>query len=413
MGNPAPPQSVGASQAPGVYVRYIPSGLRVIAPAGTSIAAFLGPTDLDQPPNTPILVSNWQEFEAKFVSPDDTTNPPLLTDSVYGWFTNGGGPCYIVRIPPAQDSLQPALTALEVKPDVTMVAVPGLKDIVGILPQNQAAQQALVVAHCQSMGNRVALLDLPGGTPPQTQTAAPADPANPDAKPTAEVPGAATAADAITLTPTQASFATIYYPWLLAPSVYKGAAARYLPPSGHVAGTWARTDTERGVFKAPANVTVLGILGLEFTLTDQTQAPLNDVGINCVRTFPGQGSLVWGARTRAAQDPSDLDFRYVNIRRYVSFLDDSITQSTRWAVFEPNNAELQAKVAGAVSSFLVDQWRTGALVGATAPEAFYVICDATNNPPVSMAEGNLFCDIGVALTRPAEFVYFRVTQTYS
>ncbi len=195
--------------------------------------------------------------------------------------------------------------------------------------------------------------------------------------------------------------------------MYKNSAARYVPPSGHIAGTWARTDTERGVYKAPANVTVLGILGLEFPLTNQTQAPLNDVGINCVRTFPGQGSLVWGARTRAAQDASDLDFRYVNIRRYVSFLDDSITQSTRWAVFEPNNAELQAKVAGAVSSFLVDQWRTGALVGATAPEAFYVICDATNNPPVSMAEGNLFCDIGVALTRPAEFVYFRVTQTYS
>jgi uncharacterized protein len=396
-----------ASQAPGVYVRYIPSGMRVIAPAGTSIAAFLGTADKDQPANTPIWVSTWQEFEDKFVDLESTGDLPLLTDSVYGWFTNGGGPCYVCRIPATEATLQPALTALEEKPDVTMVAVPGLSDIVGILPENQPTQQTLVVSHCQAIGNRVALLDLPDGTPPQTQDARDE---NGDPVP---VLGAAEVADTISLTPTQATFATVYYPWMLAPSVYKNSTARYIPPSGHVAGTWARTDTERGVYKAPANVTVLGILGLQFTLTDQAQAPLNQVGINCLRTFPGQGSLVWGARTQAAKDPSDLDFRYVNIRRYVCFLDDSITQSTKWAVFEPNNAELQAKVAGAVSSFLVDQWRTGALVGATAPEAFYVICDATNNTPITMAEGNLFCDIGVALTRPAEFVYFRVTQTYS
>ncbi len=404
-----------ASQAPGVYVRYIPSGMRVIAPAGTSIAAFLGTADKDQPPNTPIWVSSWQEYEDKFVDLESTGDLPLLTDAVYGWFTNGGGPCYVCRILATADTLQPALTALEEKPDVTMVAVPGLWDIAGILPQNQPVQQSLVVSHCQSMGNRVALLDLPGGTPPQTTDAAPdgASGGDGDPVPSAPVPGAAQAADTITLSATQATFATVYYPWLLAPSVYKNSTARYVPPSGHVAGTWARTDTERGVYKAPANVTVLGILGLEFTLTDQNQAPLNQVGINCLRTFPGQGSLVWGARTRAAQDSSDLDFRYVNIRRYICFLDDSITLSTKWAVFEPNNAELQAKVAGAVSSFLVDQWRTGALVGATAPEAFYVVCDATNNTPTTMAEGNLFCDIGVALTRPAEFVYFRVTQTYS
>lgn len=401
------------SLAPGVYVRYIPSGMRVIAAAGTSIAAFLGTADKeDQPPNTPIFVTSWPEFEEKFATLDSTSNPPLLTDSVYGWFTNGGGPCYIVRIPPDQDTLQPALTALADKPDVTMVAVPGLSDITGILPVNQPVQQGLVVAHCEAMGNRVALLDLPAGTPPRTQDSTSAasggDPAQGDS-----APGAADVANNIALTSVQATFATIYYPWLLAPSVYKNSPARYLPPSGHVAGTWARTDTERGVYKAPANVTVLGILGLEFSLTNETQAPLNQVGINCVRTFPGQGSLVWGARTRAAKDPSDLDFKYVNVRRYVNFLDDSITQSTRWAVFEPNNAELQAKVSGAVSSFLVDQWRTGALVGATAPEAFTVVCDSTNNTPTTMAEGNLFCDIGVALTRPAEFVYFRVTQTYS
>ena len=186
-----------------------------------------------------------QEFEDKFVDLESTGDLPLLTDSVYGWFTNGGGPCYVCRIPATQDTLQPALTALEENPDVTMVAVPGLSDIVGILPENQPTQQTLVVSHCQAMGNRVALLDLPGGTPPQTQDASDekGDPA--------PVLGAAEVANDITLTATQATFATVYYPWMLAPSVYKNSTARYIPPSGHVAGTWARTDTERGVYTGP------------------------------------------------------------------------------------------------------------------------------------------------------------------
>jgi len=410
---PAPSQAAVPGRAPGVYFRYEPSGMRVIAAAGTSVAAFLGTADRDQPANTPILVNSWPDFKEKFVNPERAADFPLLPDAVYGWFTNGGGPCYICRIPAGEGTLQTALTALEEKPDVTMVAVPGLSNITGILPEQRPAEQTLVVKHCQEMGNRMALLDLPVATPPQAQALPPGGGDGSDgAVPPDPIDGAAEAAGKINLSQEQAAFATVYYPWLLAPSVYE-TTARYVPPSGHVAGTWARTDTERGVFKAPANVVVLGILGLEFALTNQTQAPLNKEGINCLRTFPGQGNLVWGARTRAARDASDLDFRYVNVRRYINFLDDSITQSTRWAVFEPNNAELQAKVTGAVSSFLVDQWRTGALVGATAPEAFYVVCDSTNNTPITMAEGNLFCDIGVALTRPAEFVDFRVTQTYS
>ncbi|NUR57397.1 MAG: phage tail sheath family protein [Catenulispora sp.] len=432
-----------AALAPGVYIQSVASGMRVVSAAGTSVAAFLGTADLDsQPVDTPIQVTNWQDFLTKFVapvtapstppppsgsssgstgsssgsgsasgsasapaattaSPPPSTAPPLLADAVYGWFANGGGPCYIVRIAPAETSLDAALTALEAKTDVTIVAAPGLPDITGIAATNWATEQQKLAAHCRTMGNRVALLDLPAGTPAKGDVAA-------------NVLGAGEVADSIAMATDLAEFAVVYYPWVTARSVYTSLpAARAIPPSGHVAGAWARTDAERGVHKAPANVALQGIQGLQVEVTDALQAPLNDRGVNCLRTFPGQGSLVWGARTLAARDKNELDFKYVNVRRFINFLSDSIKQSTRWAVFEPNNSLLQSKVAGSVASFLTDQWRLGALVGATAAQSFYVICDERNNTSVTMAQGDLVCDIGVAPSRPAEFVHFRITQTYS
>jgi uncharacterized protein len=435
-----------AALAPGVYVQSVPSGVHVVAAAGTSVAAFLGVADLEnQPADTPIPVANWQDFLTKFVAtlnpappaapaattPAATTpaatnpattppaaaptptpapatpapppTPPLLADAVFGWFANGGGPCYVVRIGAAETSLAAALTSLEGQPDVTIVAAPGMSDVTGIQPANWQAEQQRMAGHCQTMGNRVALLDLPLGTPAQGNTAA--------APPTS---GAGDLAAGLNLAGDVASFAVVYYPWLTARSVYTSVTQpRSVPPSGHVAGAWARTDATRGVHKAPANVAIQGIQGLEVMLTDALQAPLNDKAVNCIRTFPGQGTLVWGARTLAARNANEIDFKYVNVRRFISFLTDSVKQSTRWAVFEPNNALLQAKVAGSVSSFLTDQWRLGALVGATPAQAFYVICDSRNNTTVSMAQGDLTCDIGVAPARPAEFVHFRITQTYS
>ncbi|MFD0636134.1 phage tail sheath family protein [Catenulispora yoronensis] len=439
-----------AALAPGVYVQTVASGMRVVSAAGTSVAAFLGTADLEsQPVDTPILVSNWSDYLTKFVAPPasaasstsssspsssstsgtstsgsstsgSTTSgssssssstpastpaappaPPLMADAVYGWFANGGGPCYVVRLAPAETTLDAALTALEARTDVTIVAVPGLSDVTGIAPANWPTEQQKVAAHCKTMGNRVAVLDLPVGTPAQGDVAK-------------SVLGAGDVADALAMSGELATFAVVYYPWVTAASVYTSLTQpRAIPPSGHVAGAWARTDTDRGVYKAPANVALQGIQGLQVTLTDALQAPLNDKGVNCLRTFPGQGTLVWGARTLAARNSNELDFKYVNVRRYINFLSDSIRQSTRWAVFEPNNALLQARVAGSVSSFLTDQWRLGALVGATAAQSFYVICDERNNTAASVAQGNLVCDIGVAPARPAEFVTFRITQTYS
>ncbi|MFF9458693.1 phage tail sheath family protein [Streptomyces flaveolus] len=196
----------------------------------------------------------------------------------------------------------------------------------------------------------------------------------------------------------EAAFTTVYYPWLRVPGI--GGAERVVAPSGHVAGVWARTDAERGVHKAPANQAVRGAIELTVTLTDGEQAPLNKAGVNCLRVFPGQGLLVWGARTLSP----DGEWRYVNVRRLVNFLTDSIRKGTSWARFEANDERLQTSLRGIVTSFLKEQWRRGALLGRTPDEAFYVICDQSNNPPQSVTSGKITLTFGVAPVRPAEFV---------
>ncbi|KJY40702.1 tail protein, partial [Streptomyces sp. NRRL B-1568] len=187
-----------------------------------------------------------------------------------------------------------------------------------------------------------------------------------------------------------AAFTALYYPWVKVPGV--DGVPRTVPPSGHLAGVWARTDAERGVFKAPANQSLRGVLDLPTLLTDDQNGELNDKGVNCLRVFPGRGLLVWGARTRS----SSRDWRYLNVRRLVSFLSDSIRQSSTWAVFEPNDDRLWGTLRHAVSSFLTDQWRQGALLGRTPDEAFFVICDRTNNTSSTIDAGQVICDIGVA-----------------
>ncbi|QLE75475.1 phage tail sheath family protein [Streptomyces rectiverticillatus] len=145
----------------------------------------------------------------------------------------------------------------------------------------------------------------------------------------------------------------MYYPWVKVPGL--DGVARQVPPCGHIVGIWARTDAEHGVHKAPANTPIKEITGLGRDLSDGEQGPLNDAGINGLRTFPGRGSMVWGARTLAA--PGDSDYRYLNVRRLVCFLRDSILQSTTWAAFEPNDEALWATMRQTITAFLTDPWR--------------------------------------------------------
>jgi hypothetical protein len=179
-----------------------------------------------------------------------------------------------------------------------------------------------------------------------------------------------------------------------------------IPPSGHMAGIWARNDDTRGVHKAPANEVVRGAISLELQITKGEHDQLNPSGINCIRAFPGRGVRVWGARTIS----SDPEWRYLNVRRLFNYVEESILEGTQWVVFEPNDPRLWDAVKRNVSAFLRRVWRDGALFGTSAAEAFFVKCDAENNTQDTIDIGQLIIDVGIAPVKPAEFVIFRIAQ---
>ena len=273
---------------------------------------------------------------------------------------------------------------LEVAEDVTMVCCPDLMAAyeAGVLDRDGIkAVQLAIINHCESMGDRIAILDpLPGLSPQEVKVWRESE-TNYDAK-----------------------FAALYYPWIKV----AGPDGRPLavPPCGHIAGIYARNDNERGVHKAPANEVIRGALEAGAQLTKGEQDTLNPIGVNCLRSFTGLGLRIWGARTLS----SDPAWRYVNVRRLFNYVEKSIEQGTQWVVFEPNDPDLWARVKRDVEAFLTGAWRSGMLFGRTAAEAFFVKCDEELNPPDVRDRGQLFIDIGLAPVKPAEFVIFRLSQ---
>jgi len=274
---------------------------------------------------------------------------------------------------------------LEAIDEVTMVSVPdlmsayqnGMIDMEGV----QAVQLAMI-AHCELMGDRVAILDPPPGLNAQQIKEWRVDKAGYDSK-----------------------YAALYWPWVKVMDPATGTN-QFVPPSGHIAGIWGRNDDTRGVHKAPANEVVRGAINLELNITKNEHDLLNPVGINCIRAFPGRGIRVWGARTLS----SDPAWRYLNVRRLFNYLEESILNGTDWVVFEPNDHALWSKIRRTISGFLINEWRKGALFGLTPAEAFYVKCDGETNPAEGIDAGQVVCEIGVAPVKPAEFVIFRLSQ---
>lgn len=207
-------------------------------------------------------------------------------------------------------------------------------------------------------------------------------------------------------------YAALYHPWIQILDPLERAAMGAppkritLPPSGFVTGIYARTDVERGVFKAPANEVVRGLTKFEMNINKGRNDVLNPEGINALRFFPGRGSRVWGARTMT----SDPEWKYVNVRRLFIYLEHSIDKATQWAVFEPNNQRLWSNIEQTIEEFLLVQWLNGALLGAKPEEAYFVRCDRTTMTQNDLDNGRLICLIGVAPTKPAEFVIFRIGQ---
>jgi uncharacterized protein len=203
-------------------------------------------------------------------------------------------------------------------------------------------------------------------------------------------------------------FGALYYPWVQVPNPNNAGRPILVPPSGHMMGVWGRTDEARGVYKAPANEVPRGITGLAYDVNFREQELLNPLGINCIRKFPNRGIRIWGARTLV--EPDKTEWRYISVRRLISYIERSIEVGTQWAVFEPNDQELWTQVRYTVSNFLERIWREGALFGGTPQQAFYVKCDEENNTPETMTLGRLYIDVGVCPVRPAEFVVFRISQ---
>ncbi|KPI30510.1 hypothetical protein OK074_6668 [Actinobacteria bacterium OK074] len=274
---------------------------------------------------------------------------------------------------------------LEAVDEISMVAVPDLMAAYqrgAIDLENVKAVQLGMIAHCELMGDRVAIIDPPPSLNARQIRVWRQETAGYDSK-----------------------YAALYYPWIKSFDPATGQA-RLIPPSGHIAGIWARNDFERGVHKAPANEVVRGAVDLENQITRGEQDLLNPIGVNCIRAFPGRGIRVWGARTLS----SDPAWRYLNVRRYFNYLEESILLGTQWVVFEPNDHNLWARIRRNISAFLVNEWRSGALFGQRAEEAYYVKCDEETNPPESVDVGRVVCEIGIAPVKPAEFVIFRLAQ---
>ncbi|MDL5156574.1 phage tail sheath family protein [Actinomycetospora termitidis] len=512
--------------SPGVYVQEVEPSSRPIEGVGTAVAAFVGFAETG-PVNAPQLVTNWSQYTRLF---GEFVDGMYLAHAVYGFFQNGGGSCYVVRVGssgdpssngrgdgrarsqgrrsssrPAAESSQTVrggfrfgvrtdgdgagevtleftavegedvppgsfgllvkrgnqtvesyerltvargdenvvtvltersglITVEEIAPgvttespepgsvtlgpdapaaptparlepgdfagdvgertgmgglaaieEITMVAAPDLMSAHqrGVIDDDgvRAVQRAMV-DHCEQMGDRVAILDPPPALSAQGVRSWLQDDAGIDSK-----------------------YAALYYPWIQVQDPASGGPT-FIPPSGHLAGIWARNDDTRGVHKAPGNEIIRGATGLQLGVTRGEQDLLNPIGVNCLRGFPGRGLRVWGARTLS----SDPAWRYLNVRRLFNYLEESILAGTQWVVFEPNDEPLWARLRRTIGAFLVTEWRKGALFGTTPDEAFYVKCDHETNPPEVIDAGQVICDIGVAPVKPAEFVVFRLAQ---
>lgn len=389
--------------------------------------------------------------------------PPdfLLYYSVQAFFDNGGGPCYIIPVgrygsgatAPTIDAtaLTTGLDVLKLEDEPTLIVIPEAVNLASGDLYGKLVQHAL--DQCESLQNRFCVFDLYDGTQ------------KPDASPPSPATGTYPELDRGYFGNNSLKYGAAYYPFLrsafnhfigrsgttsfganvhvtydgapqtlaewgtppTSPSttlVYntgiynfvKGALGNYyvvLPPSGAVVGVYAAVDTSRGVWKAPANVSLCDVIEPMVKIDNDLQAGLNvdtntGKSINAIRAFAGKGTLIWGARTLAG---NDNEWRFISVRRFFIMVEASVKKSTYWAVFEPNDANTWVKVRGMIENYLTQKWRDGALAGATPKDAFYVRCGlGTTMSPDDILNGRLIVELGMAVVRPAEFIIVRFSH---
>ncbi len=397
-------------QAPGVFIEEVSFREKAIEGTGTSIAGFIGPTHRGPLKGVPSLLHSLVDFEAIYGdgTPLDFGGPPVpnhMWHAARAFFDEGGHALYVSRVfrPAAEpgqtggaDGLRPdpddyageldpagqapsGLKQFESLPDIAIVAAPGSTAADASHLALADAIIGLLLDHAQRMRYRIALIDAGEG------------------QSVSEVKQMRGRFDS--------SNGAFYFPWVVSRDPLTGQPVT-LPPSGFVAGLMARVDTERGVWKAPPNEVVRTALSFETTLNKAQQETLNPLGINCFRAFEGRGLRLWGARTMS----SDPEWKYVNVRRYLCYLERSVAEGTQWACFEPNGDALWARVHGVIQDFLLSEWQAGALLGDKPGQAFFVRCDRSTMSQNDLDHGRLVCQIGVAVSKPAEFMIFRIGQ---
>jgi phage tail sheath protein FI len=363
--------------APGTYVEETSFRQHPISGASTSRTGFVGTAGAGPVGVASKALTTFADYSHIYGGAGD------LASAARGFFENGGEHLHVVRITEIDGDAEPSIAAyasaldvLAAVDDISIIAAPGSSGLASTTAH--AVAQALVDqaevpgAHC------FAVLDAPRGAT------------------IAEIRAYRAQFDS--------QYAALYYPWLAVPGAGPGETT-VVPPSGHVCGIYARVDNERGVHKAPVNEVVRGIIGFERAINKADQDLLNPEGINCFRNFEGRGLRLWGARTVS----SDPEWKYVSVRRYITYLNQSIYRGLQWAVFEPNGESLWVLVRQTVENFLYREWTSGALQGQRPDSAFFVRCDQTTMTQNDVSNGRLVCQIGVAMLRPAEFTIFSVS----
>ena len=356
---------------PGVYVEQTSFQSKPIEGVPTSTAGFIGPCHKG-PIKRAILVTSLAEFERTYGS---GRGPNYTWHAVRAFFEEGGRRLYVARAPRwTAGDCRKALKCFEAIEEISIVAAPG-----STFGAAGTAIAKALIEHAERMRYRFAVLDSgPGQTIEQVR------------------------AMRARLTSAKAA---LYYPWVRVKDPTK-AGELSLPPSGFVAGIYARVDISRGVHKAPTNEAVTLADGLDHTVTEASLAALNKESINFIRVFGPGNFRIWGGWTLSRASGS----KYINVRRLFIYLEHSIDKGTQWAVSEPNGERLWANIRRAVEDFLMIEWRSGALSGTKPEEAFFVKCDRSTMTQADLDQGRLICLIGVAVVRPAEFVIFRIGQ---
>lgn len=351
----------------------------------TSIAAFVGRCGTG-PLDTPVRIGRWADYEASFGGLDGGE----LGYAVRAFYLNGGGEAWVVRTEdaPGDEARRTGIYALEAVDLFNLLCLPDLRLIDAAAYLDSATRAA---AYCRG---RLAflILDLPA----TTATVAAAESWMETVAPALGSPNI--------------GYAAAYWPEPMVPDGLEGDAPRAVGPSGMVAGVYATTDAQRGVWKAPAGIeaALAEVIELSVLLTDAENGILNPLGLNVLRTFPVYGSVVWGARTLAGADLLASDWKYVPVRRLALFIEQSLARGLKWTVFEPNAEPLWSAVRLQADSFMSDLFRQGAFMGASPQDAYSIQCDATTTTPTDIEAGIVNLIVAFAPVEPAEFILLQI-----